>query len=87
MKFEYKTAEEIGNMSAAEQDRYLADNTAHEKEVRKEEIEKAVKPIKDDVASIKSSQEESAKDVSAIKEDLSSLNEKIKTINVPGLSE
>lgn len=87
MDFKYKTAEEIGKMSAEEQNKYLADKTAHEKEVRKEEIEKAVKPVKDDVATIKTSQEESAKDVSAIKEDLSSLNEKIKTINVPGLSD
>ena len=87
MDFKYKTAEEIGKMSAEEQNKYLADKTAHEKEVRKEEIEKAVKPVKDDVATIKTSQEESAKDVSAIKEDLSSLNEKIKTINIPGLSD
>lgn len=87
MDFKYKTAEEIGKMSAEEQNKYLTDKNAHEKEVRKEEIEKAVKPVKDDVATIKTSQEESAKDVSAIKEDLSSLNEKIKTINVPGLSD
>ena len=87
MDFKYKTAEEIGKMSVEEQNKYLADKTAHETNVRKEEIEKAVKPVKDDVATIKTSQEESAKDVSAIKEDLSSLNEKIKTINVPGLSD
>jgi len=87
MDFNYKTAEEIGKMSAEEQNKYLTDKNAYEKEVRKEEIEKAVKPVKDDVATIKTSQEESAKDVSAIKEDLSSLNEKIKTINVPGLSD
>ena len=79
MDFKYKTAEEIGKMSVEEQNKYLADKTAHETNVRKEEIEKAVKPVKDDVATIKTSQEESAKDVSAIKEELRSIGEQVKS--------
>ena len=79
MNFKYKTAEEIGKMSVEEQNKYLADKTAHETNVRKEEIEKAVKPVKDDVATIKTSQEESAKDVSAIKEELRSIGEQVKS--------
>ena len=78
MKFEYKSAEEIGKMSAEDQNKYLQDKTAHETAVRKDEIEKAVKPVKEDVASIKTSQEESAKDIEAIKEDLRSVSESVK---------
>ena len=49
MNFKYKSAEEIGKMSAEEQNKYLTDKTAHENELRQKEIEKAVKPVQDDV--------------------------------------
>lgn len=84
MKFEYKSAEEISKMSAEEQNKYLADKTTHEANVRKDEIEKAVKPVKEDVAAIKTSQEDSAKDVSAIKEELRSIGEQVKS-NTSGM--
>lgn len=52
MKFEYKSAEEISKMSAEEQNKYLADKTAHEKNVIKEEVEKAVKPVSEQVTNL-----------------------------------
>lgn len=52
MKFEYKSAEEISKMSAEEQNKYLADKNAHEANVRKEEIEKAVKPVSEQVTNL-----------------------------------
>lgn len=64
MKFTYKTAEEIAAMSAEEQNKYLQDKNAHEANVRKEEIEKALQPLKD------------AQDT--IKEDLSVMKESLK---------
>lgn len=87
MKFEYKTAEEIGKMSAEEQNKYLADKNTHETNVRKEEIEKAVKPVQDDVAKIKTSQDETAKDIESIKDEVKTISETIKTINVSGSSD
>ena len=78
MKFTYKTAEEIGKMSAEEQNKYLAEKTAHETQVRKDEIEKAVKPVQDDVTAIKASQQAAGKDIEAIKEDLKSVSEAVK---------
>lgn len=52
MKFEYKSAEEISKMSAEEQNKYLADKNTHEANVRKEEIEKAVKPVSEQVTNL-----------------------------------
>lgn len=78
MKFTYKTAEEIGKMSAEEQNKYLADKTAHETQVRKDEIEKAVKPVQDDLTAIKASQQTAGEDIEAIKEDLKSVSEAVK---------
>ena len=79
MKFTYKTAEEIGKMSADEQNNYLADKTAHEIEVRKEEIEKAVKPVQDDVTAIKTAQTKAGEDITAIKETVKSIEESQKS--------
>ena len=79
MKFTYKTAEEIGKMSADEQNNYLADKTAHEIEVRKEEIEKAVKPIQADVTAIKAAQKTAGDDITAIKETVKSIEESQKS--------
>ena len=79
MKFTYKTAEEIGKMSADEQNKYLADKTAHEIEVRKEEIEKAVKPIQADVTAIKAAQKTAGDDITAIKETVKSIEESQKS--------
>ena len=79
MKFTYKTAEEIGKMSADEQNNYLADKTAHEIEVQKENIDKAVKPLKDDVASIKDAQKTAGEDIAAIKETVKSIEESQKS--------
>ena len=79
MKFNYKTAEEIGKMSADEQNNYLADKTAHEIEVRKEEIEKAVKPIQADVTAIKAAQKTAGDDITAIKETVKSIEESQKS--------
>lgn len=75
MKFTYKTAEEIGKMSADEQNKYLADKNTHELEVRKEEIEKAVKPVQDDVTAIKTAQKTAGEDITAIKETVKSIEE------------
>ena len=63
MKFTYKTAEEIAAMSAEEQNKYLQDKNAHEANVRKEEIEKALQPLKDAQDTIK-------EDLSVVKESL-----------------
>ena len=63
MKFTYKTAEEIAAMSAEEQNKYLQDKNAHEANVRKEEIEKALQPLKDAQVTIK-------EDLSVMKESL-----------------
>ena len=85
MKFTYKTAEEIGKMSAEEQNKYLAEKTAHETAVRKDEIEKAVKPVQDDVTAIKASQQTSSEDIEAIKGTVKSIEETMKTIHITGL--
>lgn len=79
MKFTYKTAEEIGKMSADEQNKYLADKNTHELEVRKEEIEKAVKPVQDDVTAIKTAQTKAGEDITAIKETVKSIEESQKS--------
>lgn len=79
MKFEYKSAEEIGKMSAEDQNKYLAAKTAHETEVRKNEIEKAVKPVQDDVTDIKEAQTETKEDITAIKETVKAIEEAQKT--------
>ena len=79
MKFTYKTAEEIGKMSADEQNNYLADKTAHEIEVRKEEIEKAVKPVQADVTAIKTAQTKAGEDIATIKETVKSIEESQKS--------
>lgn len=79
MKFTYKTAEEIGKMSADEQNNYLADKTAHEIEVQKENIDKAVKPLKDDVASIKDAQKTAGEGIATIKETVKSIEESQKS--------
>ena len=79
MKFTYKTAEEIGKMSADEQNKYLADKNTHELEVRKEEIEKAVKPVQDDVTAIKTAQTKAGEDIAAIKETVKSIEESQKS--------
>ena len=79
MNFKYKSAEEIGKMSAEEQNKYLTDKTAHETDVRKQEIADGIKPVQDDVTAIKTLQTESSKDIDAIKEDLRSVSEQIKS--------
>ena len=79
MKFEYKSAEEIGKMSAEDQNKYLQDKTTHETAVRKDEIEKAVKPVQDDVTAIKASQKTAGDDISAIKDEVKSIGEQIKS--------
>jgi len=79
MKFTYKTAEEIGKMSADEQNKYLADKNTHELEVRKEEIEKAVKPVQADVTAIKTAQTKAGEDITAIKETVKSIEESQKS--------
>ena len=52
MKFTHKTAEEIGKMSAEEQEKYLADKRAFEKQERENEIKSAVDPITESVKGI-----------------------------------
>ena len=79
MKFTYKTAEEIGKMSADEQNKYLADKNTNETAVRKDEIEKAVKPVQDDVTAIKASQQTAGEDIEAIKETVKSIEESQKS--------
>lgn len=83
MKFEYKSAEEIGKMSAEDQNKYLQDKTAHETTVRKDEIEKAVKPVQDDVTAIKAAQKTAGDDISAIKEEVKSIGEQMKSKMTP----
>ena len=78
MKFTYKTAEEIGAMSAEEQNKYLADKNTHEASVRKEEIEKAVKPIQEDVTEIKEAQKETSETIKELSESFRQLSETVK---------
>ena len=78
MKFTYKTAEEIGAMSATEQEKYLAEKRTFEKEERKKEIEEATKEIKTDVSSMN---EKITKSVEGLAEEVNSLSEKLKEGN------
>lgn len=87
MKFTYKTAEEIGKMSAEEQNKYLADKQTHETEVRKQEITDAIDPVQKDVTAIKKTQDETSKDVSSIKDEVKSIGEQVKSIGSAGMWE
>lgn len=78
MKFEYKSAEEIGKMSADEQNKYLAEKQTFEKKERELEIETATKTIKEDLAKALKTGEQTAKYVIDIAEDLNAINEKLK---------
>ena len=79
MKFTYKTAEEIGAMSATEQEKYLAEKRTFEKEERKKEIEEATKELKTDVSSMNKKITKSVEDLA---EEVNSLSEKLKEGNL-----
>lgn len=68
MKFTYKTAEEIGKMSAEEQEKYLADKRAFEKNEREEEIKNATKGMIENQGKIEESVKDLAGEVGKIAE-------------------
>jgi HK97 family phage major capsid protein len=71
MKFTYKTAEEIGKMSAEEQEKYLADKRAFEKQERENEIKEATKGIEETQSKLDES-------VKGLAQEIGVLNEKLK---------
>jgi len=77
MKFTYKTAQEIAEMSAEEQNKYLTDKNAHEAEQVKNQIDKAVKEAT----------EKSDAKIKELSEDIESLEEKLRVSASPELKE
>lgn len=77
MKFEYKSAEEIGKMSADEQNKYLAEKQSFEKKERETEIETATKTIKEDLATVKEATDKTQKSIEDVAEDVESIMEKM----------
>ncbi len=74
MKFEKKTAAEIAAMSAEDQEKYIAAKEAHDTSVRKQEIEDALKPLKDE-------QKNLLKDIKDVAGTANSIEETMKTFN------
>lgn len=87
MKFEKKSLAELAGMSAEDQEKYMAAKETHDTAVREKALEEALKPLGINVKTIEDSQKETSKDVDAIKDSVKSIEETIKTINVPGLSD
>lgn len=82
MKFTIKSAQEIAEMSADEQNKYLADKQAFEKNEREQEIKTATENVEKSIgAKIDEAQKKTDNQVKELSDDFNALAEKLKGVD------
>lgn len=78
--FKYKTQAELEALSAEELAQYHTEMKAHEKQQQKEEIEKATKPVSDEVKALKDAQSKADATIKDLSDQLAAMSEAMKKV-------